>query len=743
MHNSLYIRDLLSRMNNDELRRDRRNPHRLVDADPTAVALDDEIALTGTWRIDSDALEAFQAAGDDLGEFFGLMGIQSSGDARNIVELRQDSSLPPRAYRLSVEPTHIGLYASDAAGIWAGTTWIEREMRVRRGPFIPTGNQEHTARWRWQVSQGPWGGNYSVPDFSPEYLSDDAFRLYAHYGVNSMMIYGDILCYARSKALPELNHPEYDHHIEMLRDAAVRAAKYGVQFTYVVVGPKLRADHPVFQAHPTALGSGSKSREGDYNMHCLCSSDEKVLGFYEEVYTQLFEAVPQLAGMYFIIATESFYHCRMWQQPAHECPQCFGQVQEDVVANMLGRFADAVQAVKPDAFVLGWPYNSEPWDRPDALEFVRRLPKNVGLFSQIDRLHLYNKGDYRKLVWDYSVDFTGPSAQILDKARIAKERGLTFFTKTETGIGLEVFQFPYVPSLNRLADKWQVMRDLEPDGVHQSWLFFGMFGSRAEELALWAAYSEDSRDTFLEEMARRDFGPEAVDHALAAWTEMSVAVGHIPCVTLTSYYVGPSFLGPCHPLIPSAETVVPDAFSAVLFYLQEGEETFSRRQTEVRSSLVMDQLADSAASVAIEWDGPGDGWDIVLREYRKAALHAKISWEYLQSAADNVWTQNDSVRLSEESALAELVYRTFLTCASTVEFLHERRKLEEDPKDNQADARMREIAREELANTEAAVPIYEACPWLDLAERTDGFYTRCVDMLAAKRRMLIDYLGDS
>ena len=61
-------------------------------------------------------------------------------------------------------------------------------MRTRRGPILPAGEFARTARWPRQVSQGPWGGNYSVPDFSPEYLSDDGFRLYAHYGVTSLQL---------------------------------------------------------------------------------------------------------------------------------------------------------------------------------------------------------------------------------------------------------------------------------------------------------------------------------------------------------------------------------------------------------------------------------------------------------------------------------------------------------------------------------------------------------------------------
>ncbi len=743
MHNSLFIRELLARTNNDPLRIDRRNAHRNITADPSSTTQTGEFALDGEWcvRCDSNVGEAWKLAAADFDEFLALMNVVRDPDATNVIVLGHDAMLPPRAYRLTKSPTKIEVFASDAAGIWAGVAALEREMRFHRGPILAEGTVERTARWRWQVSQGPWGGNYSVPDFSPEYLSDDAFKLYAHYGVNSMMIYGDLLCYVQSDILPELNHPDYDHHIAMLADAAKRAARFGVQFTYVVVGPKLRSTHPVFQTHPSTRGSGVSSPTGDYSIHCLCSSDETIAAFYDETFTKLFRAVPELAGMYFIIATESFYHCRMWRNPTYRCPRCYEQVQEDVVGSMLGRIADAVQRVKSDAFVLGWPYNTDPWDRPDGYEFVRRLPKNVGLFNQIDRKHWYEKDGYRKLIWDYSIDYIGPATQVVDRIKIAKERGLTLFTKTETGIGLEVFQFPYVPALNRLADKWQVMRDLKPDGVHQSWLFFGMFGSRAEELAHWAAYEQCSRDEYLRTMATRDFGPEATDSVVAAWTAMSEAVGHIPSITLAGYYVGPSFLGPCHPLIPDDSTPVPDEFDAVLFFLQEGEETFSRRRNEIRSSLVMEKLQDSARSISIEWDGDGDGWDIVLREYRSAADHARASWKHLRDATPHTQTETDAKNLLEETLLTELVYRTFVSCANTVEFLMQRARFEAS-RDSDARNRMREIARDELENALAAQPIYDQCPWLDIAERTDGYFTPCRVMIEKKAEMLRAFLSE-
>jgi hypothetical protein len=725
MHNSLHIRDLLKKTNSDPLRLQRRDPHRGLVVDRDARPGPRDFEMEGEWQVFHDGLTGHAEAAADLEEFLSKMGIEVSDEGFSVILLVTVPELPPRAFRLSLDPAEIRIESSDPAGLWAGVTWLEREMRVRRGPFLPSETITREAAWPVQIHQGPWGGNYSVPDFSPEYLSDDSFRMYAHAGINSMMIYGDMMCYIKSAIYPELDSDDFEANIAMLKDAANRAECYGVGFTWVVVGPKLRANHPVFVSHPNAMGSGRKTYGGNADIHCLCSTDEQTLSFYRETFEKVFREVPQLRGLILIVGGESFYHCKMWGNPDVACPRCGPMETEDVIGTLVGSVAESVRTARPGAFVAAWPYNSGSWEHPDGVELARRLPEGVSFLNQIDREHWYEKDGYDKLIWDYSIDFTGPSDMIQKQAAAAKESGTPLMVRTETTIGLEVFQFPYVPAMQRLADKWNVVRDLEPNGVHQSWLFFGLFGSRAEELGLWAAYAPDiDRDEFLKQMATRDFGPAAADSVLRGWQHMSDAVGHIPCVTLQGYYVGPSFLGPCHPLVPEKGADIPAVFEGVLFYLQEGEETFSRSQTEVRSSLVMADLPETAEAVNIRWEGDGDGWDIIEREYRQASRKAKKAWETLRMAIAEASTDTDLDNLGEEILVVELVYRTFLACANTVEFLTARNDGDRE--------RMTRIARAEMKNAIDARQIYERAPWLDITERTDGYYSPCARMIDEK-----------
>jgi hypothetical protein len=297
--------------------------------------------------------------------------------------------------------------------------------------------------------------------------------------------------------------------------------------------------------------------------------------------------------------------------------------------------------------------------------------------------------------------------------------------------------------MQHLARKWQGVRSLKPQGVHQAWLFFGMTGTRAEELGLWAAYEPHRPvEHFLREIAVRDFGPDAADRALAAWAAMSVAVTHLPAIQLPGYYLGPTFLGPCHPLVPSAGDAVPEAFDAYLYYLQEGEETFSVKQIQqARTSLVMRDLPPTSRQVGVVPDDPrSDGWELVGREYAAAAAAAKESVIHLRALGRTARTAGDRLHVQEETDLADLVQRTFLASANTVEFLRARREWEKDHRPAQWE-RMKEIARLERDNAAAAIPIYARSRWLDPALRLDGRFHPAQEMLRAKIAWLDRFLA--
>ena len=738
MHNSLFIRDLIARTNHDPLVRERRRPHRGVSRDAGAAAGPGEFRLSGTWRIAGpDDPQIASRLVEDLKEFLARMGVEVADGAAETIRFSIDRSLGERDLRLSLNPGRIAIEAGGISGLWAGLAWLEFEMSSRRGPVLPLGRIERRAAWPVQISQGPWGGNYSVPDFSPEHLSDESFRLYAHYGVNSMMIYGDLLCYVQSDIFPELNCADFERHLAMLKDAARRGAAYGVRFTWCVVGPKLRPDHPLFQRMPDVRGSGFKTPGGQY-VHCLCSSHDATRAFYREAFGRLFREVPELEGLILIVGGESMYHCHMWthEPPAAiRCPRCWARQKEEVIAELAGTLDGAIKAEQPRAWVAAWAYNVWGWERPDRQELFRALPPGVAAFHHIDKDQLYAKPGYTKNCWDYTVDFAGVSDAMRLVSDAARAAARPLMVKTETGIGLETIQFPYVPAMQRLAEKWQGVRSLAPAGVHQSWLFFGMFNSRAEALGLWAAYAPDmpARE-FLRRLAVRDFGPDAAGLALQSWDHMSAAMGHHPVLQFNGYYIGPTFLGPCHPLIPRKGMKVNEVFDAFLFYLQELEETFSHKQIgEARTCLAVDEVAPWGGLPA---PAPGEtrtGAQILVDEYALAVAESRLAMELLARAEPLLRTEEDRLNWREEMALTEAIYRTFRACENTARFLFAR--------DTGDVSEMRRVAVDERLNALDALPVYERAPWLEFNRRIDGYYSPAAAMIREKVRMIDEFLA--
>ncbi len=410
---------------------------------------------------------------------------------------------------------------------------------------------------------------------------------------------------------------------------------------------------------------------------------------------------------------------------------------EQALAKLLLPIETAVHAVKPAAYVAAWPYTTTYWEHPDRVPFIQQMPAGIDFWLAIEKDQAYKKDGYIKHIWDYSIDYTGPSDDMLLASQTCRAVHRPLFVKTETGIGLEVFQFPYVPALQRLADKWQRVRGLQPKGVHQSWLFFGMCNSRAEALGLWAAYApEMPRDEFLRRLAVRDFGPEAAPRVLESWQHLSHAMGHLPVEMVNYYYVGPSFLGPCHPLLPRKGMPVSPVFDGCLFYLQEGGETFSHKNIdETRTCLAIDEVQPAGG---LPEPLPGEtrsGAQILLDEYAEAAAEARRAWETLRSAEPLLRTPADRQQFAEELPLTELIYRTVLACSNTCRFL-----LSRDAGDL---APMRVAAEEERANALAALPIYQDAPWLDYPMRIDGFYSSAAEMIAEKVRMIDEWLAET
>jgi hypothetical protein len=243
-----------------------------------------------------------------------------------------------------------------------------------------------------------------------------------------------------------------------------------------------------------------------------------------------------------------------------------------------------------------------------------------------------------------------------------------------------------------------------------------MFDSAAERIGFKARWSGSDMQGACSDAARELVG-ESAEQLVAAWRKFDEAVGHIPILTTGAYYIGPAFLGPCHPL-PVWEGETPEAFRGELFYLAEERATFEPPAGKRSDDLTLRSVAQLGNAVPVE---------IVLREFARARDLAREGYEALQKLDDS------SGEASEQRAIGELLYRTFEATVNTIRFLREREG------GGKIDV-LKQIATEELDNARAAKVMYESTPWLNHALRLDVGCPDSLTMINEKIHLLEKFL---
>jgi hypothetical protein len=276
--------------------------------------------------------------------------------------------------------------------------------------------------------------------------------------------------------------------------------------------------------------------------------------------------------MVIIIGGEGFYHCYMRAgKDGPDCPRCRGRSPEAVVAGLTNAVFRAIRKVKPDAELLAWPYSAHVWSRdPFQLGLIEKLDPGIQLVSEIDKDHLYQKDGYVKNIWDYSIDFLGPSDRFRAQKEAVEKRGLKHCCKTETAVSLEFHGVPFIPCLQRWGERMEIIKAQNPTSIYYAYDITGFARSRPEELAYRLSWipGESAADE-IRKIARRDFGPGAADGVIKAWDFFSRALGRCPHLT-HGYYRGPSFIGPAQPLM-LAEENLPEKLFGRFFYLAEAD----------------------------------------------------------------------------------------------------------------------------------------------------------------------------
>jgi hypothetical protein len=555
-------------------------------------------------------------------------------------------------------------------------------------------------------------------------VNRDTFSALSRFGANATFTFVNLTDYLDGSVYPELRNPDREKNLAELARLAELCRSVGLDLYLDAYNPKLPSNHPVFQAHPNARGAS----QFGHDIRSLCASDPETLQFIANSWADVFRRVPALGGLVTIIGGEGFYHCYMRAgKDGPDCPRCRERAPEDVVAGLTNAVFRAVRKVKPDAELLAWPYSAFVWSRdPHQIGLIERLDPGIQLVSEIDKDYLYQKEGYVKNIWDYSIDFLGPSDRFKAQKAAVEKRGLKLCCKTETSVSLEFHSVPYIPCLQRWGERLDIIKAQKSASIYYAYDIAGFTRSRSEELA--GRMSWEPAGTAAEEIgkiARRDFGPGAAEGVIEGWQHFSEAIGH--CSFLThNYYRGPSFIGAAQPLMLREENM-PEKLFGRFFYLAEEDMSSGTGQALKLRPTYTEDIKVSPAETA-DMDRAVGLWELGVAaiESVRARVEAPFAEEF-----------------QKEADLGAYMLTEFRAIAAGNHFFSARREyldLTKGPGVSPAGraraakllVEMKKIAAADLENARQALRIARRDPRLDLSVRLDLDYPPLTEMIEAK-----------
>lgn len=540
--------------------------------DPNASPAEDETVIEETWKIvtppEPNALTTMMA--EHLRDFLaGRMGVpltilsepmeEIPPRAILILEEGGGDSGVPGSFAIRVEPEWIAVAGKDIDGMRDGVVRLVDDIGTRQAPYLKRHKQVYRPRLDVRLGAVPRGGT---------------FRDLVFMGYNAAFTGGGNLhALSRSDAIPELKTRRVDGMLEGNRASGASARGYGLKtYAFIDTREKFKEDDPIFAAHPDIRGARTWKADGDF---VLCTEHPLVQQYLEESMRGIFENAPDLDGVTLIIGGEGFYHCFMRPHGVAKghtnCARCEALGPETVVANLCNRLARAARFVNPDAEIIVWPYSAaHVWSiDPGQIPFIEKLEPGVALLTEIEKdEYVQLAGGVSKHLWDYSIHMIGPGEKAAAQIAACERAGIRCYLKSEPELGFEAPRLPHLPCLDRWWDRADALASCGASGAFVFPAFRSNYGTSAAEvpkMAWWHPVA--TRDESLTKLAARLFGSEAGAHVREAWRLVSEAVPRSP--KLPSYYTGPYYLGPAHPMSVDPEAKLPEVFYGLYLFHAE------------------------------------------------------------------------------------------------------------------------------------------------------------------------------
>ena len=707
--------------------------------DPETKPAADDTVITDGWQvlIPENAEPVVENMARHLGEFFERMQIkvpvvkQSQADltqkkprAIALIPIGGGSPEVAESYTISVTKDRVEIRGHDANGVRDGVVHFVDNMGFRNAPFLKVGEQVFAPRLPVRLGNIPWMGS----------LRDLVFM-----GYNATFASGGNLhVLSSSKAIPELVGRQNPGALTAVAKTVADARRYGLKtYCWLDTRQKYKKDDPVFLAHPELRGALTWKADGEY---VLCTEHPLVQQYLSESMESLFRAAPELSGVVIIIGGEGFYHCFMRAYGVEKghtnCPRCEALGADTVVSNLCNRLADAARRVNPKAEIVAWPYSAQHVWSKDAIQegFIAKLKPGTAIFTEIEKDEFVEKEDgVRKSLWDYSIDLIGPGERAKKQTAACKAAGIPIYMKSEPELGFEAPRLPHIPCLDRWWDRAEALATCGASGAWVFPAFRPVYGTSAAEVSKYAWWMPGpSKEEALDRLANRIAGEKAGPSLRDAWRHVSTAIEWSP--EIPSYYNGPYYLGPAHPMCVDPDAKLPEVFYGRYLFLCEMTDA--------------DGLKMRPTFVTL----PTGNVPVFGRFYRTMERELKIAKDDVEKVAETVPARCRETFNAEISPI-RWFYHTVRTEANFYESCQLRDRIRaavanpaltpESRKAAQQDlVRWKAVLEDERANTRAALPVVEADMRLDCYYGGDHTFSHCADMLRAKLGIMDHEIGE-
>ena len=328
----------------------------------------------------------------------------------------------------------------------------------------------------------------------------------------------------------------HEERLQNLKRLVERAKRHGIG-VYLYLNEPRALPLAFFKERPDWKGV----QEGEYA--ALCTSVPEVQQYLAGSVETICRAVPELAGIFTITASENLTSCWSHGRGA-QCPRCSKRSAAQVIAEVNGLITRGIRQAGARTRLIAWDWG---WADAWAPEAIRALPEGATLQSVSEWSLPIHRGGVETAVGEYSISSIGPGPRATRHWKLARERGLKTNAKIQAGNTWELSAVPYIPAVENVARHIANLRGAGVQGLMLGWTLGGYPSPNLEVVAEMGTDTSLSPETAMERVAKRRFGEKAAPAVVEAWRACSAGFREFP-YHIGVVYNAPLQMGPANPL---------------------------------------------------------------------------------------------------------------------------------------------------------------------------------------------------